>query len=402
MQQAELKETIVLQQLKLSKVGPESIFQTRTECPQPSKQEEDQEAARRLAEYDKRMERKRREMAERKAQKAEDEAREKAKRDMERAERIQLAEREANFTDSEQGLSPPKPAHPTLAPEVMPEALSNSTSESPKMPQGVKEEIPGTPKPRPNPSLTSPPVPANTEPEKPLPSLQRNKPKATPQPGLAPTQRSSGWGSWGSSFLNPVVSIPDRTPSPEPPLVRPTAWGGTGGSGDNTWGSSKNVPTPIAQKTSAVPAWGTKPVSGFGPGVSTRGSTTGPSFGSGIPKNLTVDTMKKLLESSPNTVGLEDIPESAVDIKHVPRPGTFHTVETATPAEEDDFEWAIPGGKKKGHVVGQTPSVPNAPDLDNVDEGVWGGGGEKKKKGKRSMMPTTKNDHDSVAQTPSV
>ena len=295
--------------------------------------------------------------------------------------------------------------------------------------------------------------------------------KPTTKPAPAPPQKSSGWGSWGTSLLNTVASAvnSERTPSPEPPPVKPkiedpprgftpslppksqpvafgssnkpaSAWGGAG---DNAWGGAMNGPPPIAQKTSAGPAWGAKPNSGFGSGGTTWGNPTGPTFSSAMSRNLTVDTAKKPLESGPNTAGPENIPESAVEIKHVPAPGGFDssifdkkedvvetqggwgfeelgedkglkknsketspvrekapeepvpadeteepvkTEETATPAEEDEFDWAPAGKKKKkGQVVSvsQTPSVPNTPDPDNGDEGGPIATSTKKKKGKK-------------------
>jgi len=215
------------------------------------------------------------------------------------------------------------------------------------------------------------------------------------------------------------------------------AWGNTGGTGDNgAWGAPKQGLTPIAQKTSTGPVWGAKPTGGntFGSGAPTWGNGTGSTFGSGMNKNLTVNTATRPTESSPNTAGPENIPESAVEIKHVPAPGLFsssivdkkeETVETqddawgwteatgtkgskksskvpspteerppepqaevteepermeetntpATPAE-DEFDWVNPK-KKKGQVasVAQTPSAPNTPDPDNADDGTGGGGG---------------------------
>ena len=297
-------------------------------------------------------------------------------------------------------------------------------------------------------------------------------PKSTPVIASSPAQKSSGWGSWGSSLLNniaQVVTVPDRSPSPELPPVKPKiedpprgftpnqppksqpagfgpsnkpGWSSAAGPGDNPWGGAKNSSTPIVQKTPAVPAWGAKPVGGgFNTGTTTWGNPTSSTFGSGINKNLTVNTMTKPPESGPNTAGPENIPESAVEIKHVPAPGAFHSSitdnkedvretqdnswgwdgdvdgkdqvskgdskppspadekgseqqaeeieeparaeETVIPAEEDDLESVNNGKKKKkGQVssVAQTPSVPNTPDLDNADEGAATGGGKKKKK----------------------
>jgi hypothetical protein len=304
----------------------------------------------------------------------------------------------------------------------------------------------------------------------------KHTPKPAPAPAPAP-QKSSGWGSWGSSLLNTVasaVAAPDRSPSPEPPPVKPKiedpprgftpsqppksqpagfgslkqpGWGGPGGSADNNaWGAAKTGPTPIAQKPSTGPAWGTKPAgSSFGSGGTGWGSGTGPAFSSNVGKNLSVDTAARPLESGPNTAGPENIPESAVEIKHVPAPGGFGSVitdkkeeagdaqddaqgweeapenkgtkkasklpsppqekepepqievteepakaeEAATPAEEDEFDWANQTKKKKkGQAASvaqsQTTSAQNTPDPENADDGAGGGGGgsKKKKRGK--------------------
>ena len=223
-------------------------------------------------------------------------------------------------------------------------------------------------------------------------------PKPAPAPAPAP-QKSGGWGSWGSSILTNIASIPDpdRSPSPEtapvkpkienpprgftpsqPPKSQPAGFGsankptwGAGGSGDNNgWGATKTGPTPIPQKTSTEPAWGAKPpVSTFGSGARGWGAGTGPSSGSGVGKNLSVDTTTKLPESSPNTAGPEDIPESAVEIKHVPAPGWFGS--------------AI----MELNSTASTPSMPNTPDPENgggnTGGGAGGGGRKKKNKGGR-------------------
>lgn len=212
-----------------------------------------------------------------------------------------------------------------------------------------------------------------------------------PAPAL---QKASGWGSWGSSLLTNVassVAAPDRSPSsPEPPPVKPKieipprgftpshppksqpagfglANKPTWGAGDNnTWGSAKTGPTPIAHKTSTGPAWGAKPT-----------------------------TTKPPLESNPNTAWPENIPEPAVEIRQVPAPGRFGAIiskvaspvqekapepqtevawepakmeELATPAEEDEFDWANTPKKKNRkkkniYSVTHTPSVLNTPEL---------------------------------------
>jgi hypothetical protein len=299
-------------------------------------------------------------------------------------------------------------------------------------------------------------------------------PKPVPAPAPAP-RKSSGWGSWGSSILNTVatpVAAPNRSPSPEPPSIKPKiedpprgftpsqppkrqpawfdspkqpGWGGPGGSGDNNmWGAAKTGPTPIAQKPSTGPVWGAKPAgSSFGSGGTGWGSGTGSSFGSYVGKNLSVDTTAIPLESGPNTAGPECIPESAVEIKHSPTPGSSgsaimdkkeevgdaqddawewaeasgnkgsekasklpspaqekasepqserieepaKTEETAVPAEEDEFDWWANHTKKKRSVdvaQSQTMSAQNTPDPESADGGACGGGGggRKKKKGK--------------------
>ena len=314
----------------------------------------------------------------------------------------------------------------------------------------------------------------------------------TPTPAPAPaTQKSGGWGSWGGSLLNTIANVvtTESSPSPEPPIkprieepprgftpVQPPksqpagfgssnkpawgtggagnnkAWGAGGAGNNNAWGPAKTGPTPIAQNPSTGPAWGNPkpPGSTFGSGGTGWGTGTGPAFGSGVNKNLTVDTSRKPLESSPNTAGPENIPESAVEIKHVPAPGGFNSSitdkkeetgdaqdnawgweeaktkdpqtdskvpspveektpetqaeeteeavkveETAAPAEEDEFDWANTTTKKgkKSRVasVAQTPSTPNTPDPDNADDGGAGGGGggstAAKKKKKRGKKP---------------
>ena len=227
-----------------------------------------------------------------------------------------------------------------------------------------------------------------------------------------PPQKASGWGSWGSSLTNiaNAVTIPDRTPSPELPPVKPKiedpprgftpnqppksqpvgfgslnkpAWGTGGGSGDNNaWGAAKPGPTPIAQKPSTGPAWGAKPVpSTFGSGGTGWRNGTSSTFGSGVGKNLTVDTATKPLEGRPNTAGPENIPEWAVEIKDLPAPGgsgsaitkktsrdpspvrenapqtevteePARTEKTATPAEDEEFDWASMPKKKKKNKRG--------------------------------------------------
>ena len=311
-------------------------------------------------------------------------------------------------------------------------------------------------------------------------STQSQSPvKPAPKPTLPPpppAQKSGGWGSWGSSLLTNIASTitAERSPSPEPAPVKPKiedpprgftpsqppksqqagfgtvnklAWGAGGTGANNTWGGVKTDPTPVARQTSPGPAWGANPVGGgFGSGGTAWGSGPGSTFGPGVNKNLSVDTTTKPAESSPNTAWPENIPESAVEIKHVPAPGRFGSVitdkeetgdalgdswgleegagkepkktskppsptkekepepqaeaaaeepakaeEVATPAEEDEFDWANTSKKKKSQAnsMANTPSAPNTPDPDNGGGGTGGGGGGgggsagRKKKNKR-------------------
>ena len=445
--------------------------------------------------------------------------------------RVSISSENERFTDTEQELSPTEPTHPVFAPETASEALLSTTPERLlETPKEVKEEVPTTPKPWPTLSLTPThrsqvptpaPVPAKTEPKKPLslwdrkrlgtatppaptsslfggnvmnssgvlgvasdggrnaesvamPTLvgdrqsvftdtahdqkrenqwegvadgllgsnlarRRNdsaqsrmttKPAPRPAPTPVPaSQRSGGWGSWGSSLLNNIANVvtAERTPSPEPPPVRPKiGYPSRGFAPSQPPGSEPTRLSSLNKTTGNM----------IGSGGTTRG--TGPASGPSTDKNLTVDNATKPLESSPNTAEPENVPESAVEIRLVPAPGVFNrsitdkevagdaqgdalessgtagtnglrdsklpspirekvlgiqieeteepvkTEETATPAEEDELDWANQG-KKKSLVVSftHTPSAPNTPDPDNVDDGPAGGGGGNKKKKKK-------------------
>ena len=174
----------------------------------------------------------------------------------------------------------------------------------------------------------------------------------------SPPQKSSGWGSWGSSLLTNTASAADhdrtlsREPAPvkpkiedpprgftpsQPPKSQPAGLGSLNepawvtGSGDTTtaWGVAKPGPTPITQKTSTGPFWGAKPAgSTFGSGGTGWGTGTGPVFGSGAGKKLSVDTAMKPVESGSNIAGPENIPESAIEIRHVPAPKGFSSAIT--------------------------------------------------------------------------
>jgi len=259
--------------------------------------------------------------------------------------------------------------------------------------------------------------------------------KPVPRPAPTPvsaSQRTGGWGSWGSSLLDNIANVvtAGRTPSPEPPLVRPNIdYPSRGFAPSQPPGSEPTRLSSLNKPTGNM----------IGSGGTTPG--TGLAFGSSTDKNLTVDNATKPLESSPNTAEPENVPESVVEIRHVPAPGVFNrsitdkevagdarsdalgssgaagtkglwdsklpspirekvlgmqieeteepakTEETATPTEEDELDWANQG-KKKSWVVSftHTPSAPNTPDPDNVEDGPAGGGGgnkKKKKKGRR-------------------
>ena len=357
--------------------------------------------------------------------------------------RVTISSENERFTDAERDPSPPEPAHPTFTPEdptipkpwptslapAQPQVSASSENERftdaerGSSPPALAPEVPITPKPWPIPSTTPTqpqvstpaPAPRTIEPEKPLSLWDHKKLKAAVQPAPVPAQKSSGWGTWGEFFLRDVSSaVADSSPSPVPVLpkiedpprgsapnqpskgqpagfgsLNKPAWGGAGGLGDNPWGGAKNRPTPIPQKTSTGPAWGAKPVGGFGPGTTAWGNT-----GSGI-KNLTVNTTTKPPECSPNAFGLEHTPESVVETKHVPAPAVPNNLITdegvdanskpTTPIEEEpEIDWVGTWGKKKGQAasLARMPSVPNTPDPDNADGGALAGGGRKKKKGK--------------------
>ena len=471
---------------------------------------------------------------------------EKEREEREERERKEQEERaEKKVIEREEMEAQARATPPGLTPEFVSETLSRTTSELLKTAKDVKEDVPTTPNPRSTPSLTPVSAPANIEPEKPLslwergelkatiqpapasnsfdgggnaesiaiptivrdrqsiftdpardqkrenqrenlvegflgsnPARRRNdsaqsqmtvKPVTKPAPAPAPLpQRPSGWGSWGSSLINNITSAvaTERSPSPEPPLVKPKiedpprgfvpsqpagfgsmnklAWGAGGAGDNNTCGAAKTGPTPMTQKPSAGPAWDAKPMgSTFDSGGTTWGSGTGPTSGPSAGRNPAVNTVTKPPGGGLITVGPENIPESAVEVKHVPAPGGFNgsimdkkeetsdaqddvwgweetkangskknskdlspiekapetqaeeireptkTEETATPVEEDEFDWApLTKKKKKGQAasVAQTPYFPNTPDPDNVDDGAggWGGGGGGKKKKKKA------------------
>ena len=254
MQQAELKEAIVKQQLMLSKADPKTVPQTPNESEQLILSTAGENKSKMQDKIEKEKEAQEKKELEEWDQ-ARREARERAEREVKERTKCKRIEREA-----EEGA----------------------------------EEVPTTPKSWRVPSL------------KPTQSLV-----SVPSPA-----QKSGWGSWRSHLINNgVVTLPDRSPSPEPSLARPNiedpprgftpnqpsksqptgfgssnkpAWG-------DPWGSPKNGPIPVAQKKSNGPAWDTKPA--FGPGTPSWGNPNSSTFGSGIASNLTVDTTTKPQEN---------------------------------------------------------------------------------------------------------
>jgi len=187
-----------------------------------------------------------------------------------------------------------------------------------------------------------------------------SKPTPRPAPSPAPApQKSSGWGSWGSSLL-----------------------------GDNTWGAAKTGPTPIAQKPSTRPSWGAKPAStpswsakpaptgpawgakpAVGSGGTGWGNGTGPTLGSGLSKKI--DTTVKPLESKPNPAGPENIPEGSVEIKHVPAPGGFGSLITDQNEKTGDVlgvAWGWEEADWKGPSKVLSPVLEKEPDPTKVAE----------------------------------
>ena len=160
---------------------------------------------------------------------------------------------------------------------------------------------------------------------------------------LPPHRKTPAGDRGGGSLLNNLATVPDRSPSPESPPLR---------------GFTLNQP-PKSQ-----PA-------GFGPG---------PPYGS-----ILVQASK---DSSPPSPIKEKASER--ETKETDEPTKKE--ETAIPAVEVELDWASLGGKKKkGQLssLAQTPSVPNIPDPDNVDDCATGGGGRRKKKNPKSSSVLT-------------
>jgi len=149
------------------------------------------------------------------------------------------------LTDSALGL-PPITATPLTPPPIpVPESLysntpSSATPELPKMPKGVEDETSATPKPwhagpsvrhiHPSPPPPPPSVPAETEPEKPLSLWERKKIKAA----ALPAPQKASWGAWSSTPPKINTDVPPvygrspspKTPPPEPMMEVPPGWGG--------------------------------------------------------------------------------------------------------------------------------------------------------------------------------
>jgi len=127
------------------------------------------------------------------------------------------------------GLSPIEPTPPALAPKIAP----GPTPYPLMTPKDVMEESPTAPKPWPAPSLapahqsqvpTPDPAPAKIEPGKPLSPWDRKRRKNGPVlssvptvPAPTPARSQETPGGWGSYLSNGgAIPVPPRSPSPEP------------------------------------------------------------------------------------------------------------------------------------------------------------------------------------------
>ena len=254
--------------------------------------------------------------------------------------RVSIPSQNERFTDAER--ESPEPTYPTMAREVAPEAWKNTTPGLLETPKDVKEELPTTPKPWPAPPLataqlqvpTPAPAPAKSEPEKPLSLWERKKIKAQ----HASASTSGVWGDAGGSGGNAeTIAMPTLTGNGDrQSIFTDTAHGQ----------KRENQPSPHAQK------------SGWGWGGS-------------------------LLNEIANAVA---VPDRSPSPETAPVKPKIEEASTPAESEEDEFDWANVGKKKKGQLasVAQMPSVLNTPDPDNADDGPPGGAGSrKKKKGRR-------------------
>ena len=185
---------------------------------------------------------------------------------------------------------------------------------------------------------SSPPRKRNDSPIKPTP-----KPAQVPSP---PPAQKSGRG-WGGSLLNTIanaaitITVPDRTPSPEPAPVKPKI------EEPPRWHTPGQPPkSQPAGFCLMKPAWGN----------STGGNNTGTSRGGAITKSP---------ESGRNTAGPENIPESAVEIKQVPAPGRFYSSVMdkkggAGESQDDAWGWGE-GAKDKDSKASKPPSPTQEP-----------------------------------------
>ena len=226
MQRAELKETIVQQQLKISKKGKEvnRALSNHPKIATPSM--EPVNTGKLLSPEDLGL------------------------NDM--SARISFPSDIERFTAAEQGLSPTE-SHPAPAPEVAvtPETFSGSASRPLKTPHGVSG------------------APITLKPQ-PTPSRNPTKPQAEPpSPTPTPPRKSSGWGSWGTSLLNTVpAAYPDGSLSLTPPPVKPII---------------EDPPNSKPLDSLNGPAW-----AGGRQGSTRRNKNS--AFGSGVGKNLKVNT----------------------------------------------------------------------------------------------------------------
>jgi len=313
---------------------------------------------------------------------------------------------------TERGSPQTEPASPVFIPGPIPQAMRSITPEPLELPKEVKDGISVTSKHLTTPSLapdrqsyTPSPLLATVGSEKrstlppPEPLVVSSLPQTTVKPVSKPVltparapQKSGDRNSWGSSFLNnniaSAVAAPSRSPSPEPflkpkiedpprgivpnrPLQsQPAGFGslnkpalGGGGSLDNSSLGAPESPWPPLdeQKKPAGPTWGAK-----------------------MPSSLV--SIRERIDSAS---GL-DIPEDM--IKTPGKSGGFPSPrqenEPAIPVEtEDGFYWACSSKKSQAAIVAQTPLVLNTPDPDDAYSGTSGGGLKKKKKKGGVMVP---------------
>ena len=261
--------------------------------------------------------------AKRARQKAEKEANEKAALGREEKERV---ESNGRWTSAERGPSPTEPTTPAPKPGL--EAPPKTTPELFRMPKEVKDEVPTTPKTSPVPSLgslrrsqvpTPSPVPAKTEPEKPLSLWERKKPKAAspPTPGSSLFGGGDGigvsvWGDTSGGGNAESVAIPtvvgDRqsvfADTDHDRKARNQRGNVVAGHLSTSSARRRNDPTPAPPlKSSGWGSWRGSLIANIADQaiIPQRSPSPGPpfgsSFGSGI-KNLSINTAMSSSESS--------------------------------------------------------------------------------------------------------